>query len=99
MPTKIAQDPKPNPMDWLVIRAVPPKAPGKTQTVVASAVAPAFVSTAERLRDPTLRKDKFLGFQFADLVAELGGQFEFEALGGLAHVVFQLRDKSVKFIL
>ena len=46
-----------------------------------------------------LREKEFLGLQFFDRVAQFRCFFEFEALGGFAHVAFQFGDVGVHFFL
>ena len=41
---------------------------------------------------PFLAEEEFFGAEFFDGVSEFGGFFEFEFLGGFAHVGFQLGD-------
>ena len=47
----------------------------------------------------TLAEEKFFGAEFFDGVAEFGGFFEFEFLGGFAHVGFEFGDVDVEFLL
>ena len=44
-----------------------------------------------------LRKQKLLGTKVFDYVAEFDGAFEFEFLGGFAHVGFEVGDVGVEF--
>ena len=47
----------------------------------------------------TSLEEKLLRPQFPDRVPQLCGLFEFEFLGRLAHIGFQLRDVAVEFLL
>ena len=46
-----------------------------------------------------LAEQEFFGAEFFDGVAEFGGFFEFEFLGGFAHVGFQFADVGVQLLL
>src|SRR5438045_866024 len=73
---------------------------GLSPRLCSSAVTKSVRETRNQKRETDLsREQKLFRLQLPDRVPELGGFFELEALGLLAHVGFQLHDVGVEFFL